>query len=77
MDVAWPQLPINPFLVPNIKAYGISRKPSPLIPTSPLSVFNQALSPTSSTTRQTFVLPASPLPSPRFLFLRIPPPCPG
>ncbi|EUC44558.1 hypothetical protein COCMIDRAFT_66598, partial [Bipolaris oryzae ATCC 44560] len=77
MDVACPQSPVNPFLVPNINAYGISRNPLPLIPASPLSVFDQALSPTSSATRQTFLLPASPMPSPRFLFPRKPPPCPG
>ncbi|EUC32843.1 hypothetical protein COCCADRAFT_26732 [Bipolaris zeicola 26-R-13] len=77
MDVTWPHSPVNPFLVPNINTNGIFRKPSLLILASPLSVFDQALSPTSSTTRQTFLLPPSPMPSPSFLFPRIPPPCPG
>jgi hypothetical protein len=76
VDMAWPKSPANPFLAPKNEIYALSHRASPLIPASPLSIFDQALSPTS-VTRQTFLVPSSPLPSPRFLFPCTPPPCPS
>jgi hypothetical protein len=75
-----PKSPTNPFLSPPAFCpYMLFLTAAPLIPLPPLSVFDQALSPTFLRSRSplpirtTFLLPASPLLSPRFLHPRTPP----
>jgi len=76
--------PLNPFLISpqaSLNAHALFLMASPLLPASPLSLFDQAVSPgtttlplpcTLSPTQAVFLLPASPL-SPRFLFPQEPP----
>lgn len=82
-----PSSPMNPFLAPPkspTEQQHLFPKAAPLLPASPLSIFDSPLSPTAVTflrtptpspTKATFLLPASPDLSPRFLLPRSPPPC--
>ncbi|KAF7674057.1 hypothetical protein GT037_007823 [Alternaria burnsii] len=87
--------PMNPYLAPSPESSTnhlyLFPRATPLLPASPLSMFDSPLSPralsflrtpTPTPTRTTFLLPASPLPvtspflTPSFLFPRTPPPFP-
>jgi len=82
-----PSSPVNPFLAPPkspIEQQYLFPKAAPLLPASPLSIFDSPMSPmavtflrtpTPSPTKATFLLSASPDLSPRFLLPRSPPPC--
>jgi hypothetical protein len=83
-----PSSPTNPFLAPpepSVKQDHRFRKAAPLLPASPLSIFDSPMSPmavtflrtpTPSPIKASFLLPASPGISPRWLFPRTPPPFP-
>ncbi|KAG9196416.1 hypothetical protein G6011_01537 [Alternaria panax] len=90
-----PSSPTNPYLSPLPESSTdqpcLFPKATPLLPASPLSIFDSPLSPraltflrtpTPTPTETTFLLPASPLLTtsplltPSFLFPRTPPPCP-
>ncbi|KAF2033738.1 hypothetical protein EK21DRAFT_85906 [Setomelanomma holmii] len=76
-----PASPMNPFLVPPTRCNKSALFPiaSSLLPASPLSIFDSAVSPNfllsrTPTPTRIFLLPASPISlSPRFLFPRTPP----
>lgn len=86
-DTPSPMSTYNPFLSPPpVHPLSLFPVASPLLPSSPLSMFDSAISPTSNAflltrtrtpTRTTFLLPATPSVqlTPRFLFPRTPP-CP-